>query len=792
MERVSGTSILSLARDPQSAPRDKMPVSHLPSMLKVTDGVLSKEPSRDDQSRVAMLRRRVAVLKDIKAGATGTDASSAALFRISTKEIAVREKDLLLRETVRGKLNAVGSHAQLPGAAMEELVLEIENMPPQISDTERKDPFRFADVLSDMKSLQRRLDDLDAVLATDDNAVKFTGFVDRDQQHVNRALEADTVFTACLQRSRDCYRALRDEADGQFRQARDLLKQTDLVLGNAQQNAQRMQELTLQDGNGAQSLPQVRFAATAVAADNQLGQARQESARSHDEAIGLVAHSLDNALGWIDLMQDAWPDDQPLGPRRRILDSAATFMESLPQTESIAGMRNMFAGLADDVLSVMNRQGVLKQSVGALRKVLAEQLDALAPRMIDSGAIDVNHVRDSAQLLREIGDALLPALNGCLDAIDRTEKALRRLNPEKLAEVSQMFNDWLAQLEIDMQAPDNTEALLEEDARDASPFFRPPTAQAVQNQEFLHLVDNAATMDRSTVEDMLIHSTIANAFYQDEVAASMLEAERLVDGDPDLAVPSWQPVADKATLRQLLNLDAFHVLDDGRLIHADTDQVVQIWRNDQSKQIVVGFGGSSAGDAKGGILTRSWHNLTSTVEHWMQNLAHPLESNLLGGPIPQSYPAAAEIVGAVKQWIRETPTLKDYALSVAGHSKGANETCYAALQNELPGFCFCTPAFGKTLFDSVPADKKANAPHLIRHFWIEGDVAPDMAANIAKVLKLTGIEKTVHHAGTAYHLPKGPVPLLAGIGPHEHFHQAVMEFGRGQLRLLDEQEEAGE
>jgi hypothetical protein len=710
---------------------DTAPVTtHQLPILAVVRNMPAQTPHGD-----SVLRKRWQALSGIVSLTNGSHSLSMALSRTMT-----REAGNLARQKASGS--------------------------PEISHAERGDPFRFADVLQKTKSAQHRFDDMNAALSSDE----FAEFAYHYLPGVDDKLGNTNALARQFRRSRDTYRALHGQAAAKFGQATGSLELARQAIGVSRDNAGKMHELNVPG-----------FGDAIAAAGQQLVLALRNGRTAHMNVLLEVERHLHDTLTRIEVSLTGSPYGRPLDSALRALVSISSFLKSLPHTESIAGMHAMIDGLAHDVQSVMRRETALKQRLSKLAPTLRDQLHRLNRRIREDVAVDEQRLSDSAELLKEAAEAICPPLNDCMRRIANLDRAFRRLDDGKFTDAWNDFNEWMARLMIDVRDADNTKALLAGDLRDAPPFFEPTDIPHVAGHEFFHRVPDPAMMDESTVEHMLVHSVIANAFYFDGVTESMLEAERLIDGNPELQAPAWQPVSDKATLGQMLNLDDFHVLDDGRLIHADTDQVIQIWRNDETEQIVVGFGGSSSGDVKGNIFARTWHNLFSTVEHWAQNLAHPLESSLLGGAIPANYPVAAEIVGSVADWMRKTPATQQYALSVTGHSKGANEACYAALQNDVPGFCFCTPAFGNTLFNSIPDDKKANAPRLVHHFLIEDDIVPDLAENIAKVLALAGIDKRVHHAGTAYQLPRGSAPRFGGVGSHEYFHTAVVEFGRARF-----------
>jgi len=282
-------------------------------------------------------------------------------------------------------------------------------------------------------------------------------------------------------------------------------------------------------------------------------------------------------------------------------------------------------------------------------------------------------------------------------------------------------------------------------------------------------------LPRVRIEEMLVHSAVANSAYYD-FRLEMLRAERIVKNNPALVQTAWKLFDLPVGMQKALGLERF---PDGRWHHRRSHLVALILRNDESKQIVIAFGGTSAGRNTGKLVYRILRNPLTTFHQWRRNL-HSIGLPVHRPAVPDCYVKAAEIARSVRRYLDNdwSNFYADYTLSLAGHSKGGAEAEYAALMNpSLRAVCFSTPPLGKRVLASVPETNLAQASDNILHYFVRHDVVPGISSALKRVL-------VTSHVGTGKWIP-APEDVVAGplylLWAHDLFHDCVLDYASRHL-----------
>lgn len=181
-------------------------------------------------------------------------------------------------------------------------------------------------------------------------------------------------------------------------------------------------------------------------------------------------------------------------------------------------------------------------------------------------------------------------------------------------------------------------------------------------------------------------------------------------------------------------------LDDGRYYDPDSAMMIYIARNSRTGQIMLANPGTTAGVYKGGALRRVLWNRSESRTQWIGTNIPSLQ-----GQVPDSYKKAAQLAAVLKNWCEQ----EGRELILAGHSKGAAELGYAALDQNLKAFCFSAPAFGLGILSAFSPEKLATAKKYIKLIFIDGD--PVSSHFLNGPTRLTSLlQKAIPFGSTAY------------------------------------------
>ncbi|WP_281646787.1 lipase family protein [Parendozoicomonas sp. Alg238-R29] len=164
--------------------------------------------------------------------------------------------------------------------------------------------------------------------------------------------------------------------------------------------------------------------------------------------------------------------------------------------------------------------------------------------------------------------------------------------------------------------------------------------------------------------------------------------------------------------------------DTGLISDKKTGLVAMVVKNPETKEIRLIFGGTTSGTKQGGLNKRMVLNGGSTLKQWGANI-----KNAIFGKTPHSYRQAKALTDEL---LRLTDTkssgYEDYSVVLSGHSKGAGEATYAALNRAQPlkAECFCSAQLGSGMQNELPESSKTDADKYVSHYNIKGDVVPKL------------------------------------------------------------------
>ena len=164
--------------------------------------------------------------------------------------------------------------------------------------------------------------------------------------------------------------------------------------------------------------------------------------------------------------------------------------------------------------------------------------------------------------------------------------------------------------------------------------------------------------------------------------------------------------------------------DTGLISDKSTGLVAMVVKNPETQEIRLIFGGTTSGAKEGGLNKRMILNGASTLQQWRANIG-----NAVFGKTPRSYCQAKVCTDElVRLTTAEGSPYKDYNIVLSGHSKGAGEATYAALNREHPlkAECFCSAQLGSGMQKELPEESKRNAGQYVTHYNIKGDLVPKM------------------------------------------------------------------
>lgn len=246
--------------------------------------------------------------------------------------------------------------------------------------------------------------------------------------------------------------------------------------------------------------------------------------------------------------------------------------------------------------------------------------------------------------------------------------------------------------------------------------------------------------------------------------------------DPAQLPGDWSPVtAMLERLSSQLNIPLRDQVDGkfGTLIDKESGLVATILASPSSKSLVVSFGGTTAGDKVGELLSRVTNNQNSNAKQWGANFAAGL------GSLPTSYKQAKQLVETVDKlmkdkasWAGDTEMTKgaalpwaNYELSAVGHSLGAGEAAFAALSQPTPlkANIFSPAHLSEGLMRLLTPESLQQAPDKVQAYSVSGDPV----ANLRR-LPLVGIRGV----GTEHVIPADPSrgrKVLNAIDVHDQF-----------------------
>lgn len=199
-----------------------------------------------------------------------------------------------------------------------------------------------------------------------------------------------------------------------------------------------------------------------------------------------------------------------------------------------------------------------------------------------------------------------------------------------------------------------------------------------------------------------------------------------------------------------------------------------VMRNEEKKEIVLAFGGTTAGESAhptpfGRMMPGS--NFASTMRQWRANFRAAL------GYCPGSYRDAAKVTLALQEQLGSDKSLEGYTLHLTGHSKGGGEAMFAALSaGANVGATVISPAhLHRRLLAELPSEALEHAHERIASYSPYGDPVPALRS---PALDIVGI-------GTGYHF-RG-VPGAGPIALHDQPVRQLDHYIGGCPRALLEQ-----
>lgn len=214
--------------------------------------------------------------------------------------------------------------------------------------------------------------------------------------------------------------------------------------------------------------------------------------------------------------------------------------------------------------------------------------------------------------------------------------------------------------------------------------------------------------------------------------------------DPMALPVGWVPAGELANrVRASLRLRSAGVESPaGAIVDRDSGLTVQLLLGHRNKEVVLVFGGTTAGKKTGATLgerSRPGRNFMSTLSQWGANLYAGL------GGTPRSYRQAEDLLASVQRQLKSDPDLAGHAIRAIGHSKGGGEAMYAALRSSdpVPVTAFCPAHLSHGLIKTLPAGNLARAKELVTSYSPYGDPVAGM---------------------------RGKLPGMQGLGIGHHFH----------------------
>jgi hypothetical protein len=314
---------------------------------------------------------------------------------------------------------------------------------------------------------------------------------------------------------------------------------------------------------------------------------------------------------------------------------------------------------------------------------------------------------------------------------------------------------------------------------------RPEVREAVLN---CRIDVGERTLPAPEREKMVEHAALAHTVYAGELQENLGQAKAfLANASPE----AWKPtrISDELMSHLREACPGIRQLDDGRLCDMRSGLMMQIFENEKTQSLTLAFGGTSAGNQKGPLVSRLLWNPLITARQWSANISSATGISMVDGPVPDSYIKAARLAAVVEQHVNGGDAKEKWHISLTGHSKGGAEAEYAALTNRLPAVCFSTPELSRTLLKTLSTQQLEAGRENIRHYFVEGDVAPQISSIVGNV-----VEPWQAHVGRCFWME--PTPEV-GNGPlkwlwcHDLFFKSVLhEAERGHaLQTVPQQDE---
>jgi hypothetical protein len=219
-----------------------------------------------------------------------------------------------------------------------------------------------------------------------------------------------------------------------------------------------------------------------------------------------------------------------------------------------------------------------------------------------------------------------------------------------------------------------------------------------------------------------------------------LLSEFVYGRDPESLPPGWSTstaLADQLAGTLKLETDRLAAMErpEGTL-HASSGLTACVLVNDELKQVVLAFGGTTSGaTASIDVLARIRPNVTNLGMQCMANVTAGL------GWAPQSYLQADALAKALAEQLAPT----GYGLRLVGHSKGGGEASFAALMSKppLPANVFNPAHLSAGLVAMLPRHDETEVHDTVHAYSVEGDLVPG----------LRNLVSTVVGAGTEHFVP---------------------------------------
>lgn len=200
----------------------------------------------------------------------------------------------------------------------------------------------------------------------------------------------------------------------------------------------------------------------------------------------------------------------------------------------------------------------------------------------------------------------------------------------------------------------------------------------------------------------------------------------------------------------------------GEIIDKKSGLVANIVVDHETKRVNVVFGGTTSGLVKtDNFNERSKGNFLTTLSHWVSNIKNAL------GITPHSIKQAATLTQSVVDTVASSPALKGYEVVTLGHSKGASESTYSALNTDPPlrSINFSSADLHGNLVRQLPRANVDKATDLVQNTHIKGDTVPNVRYAAPGLRPL----------GTEVVLPASAEGKTSLLGRHDQFAAHVTQ-----------------